>query len=76
MRVVHRQDLERLLDEARGEADRALVIPQCSLRNTYAKHIEVQILVTNTATCCTVRARLLQQRRHQSCGNRPQRGAG
>ena len=56
MRVVHKaKDLERLLDEARGEADRAFGNPAVFLEKYVprAKHIEVQILGDNTATCCT-----------------------
>jgi len=47
MRVVHKaKDLERLLDEARGEADRAFGNPAVFLEKYVprAKHIEVQIL--------------------------------
>ena len=55
MRVVHKaKDLERLLDEARGEADRAFGNP-AALRNTCRapSTLRCRFWGTNTATCCT-----------------------
>ena len=80
MRVVHKaKDLERLLDEARGEADRAFGNPAVFLEKYVprAKHIEVQILGDQHGNVLHLYERDCSvQRGTKGGGNRPQRGAG
>ncbi len=69
MREVHRpRDLERLMDEARGEADRAFGNPAVFLEKyvAHAKHIEVQILGDQHGNILHLHERDCSvQRRHQ-----------
>jgi pyruvate carboxylase len=69
MRVVHKEaDLVRLLDEARGEADRAFGNPAVFLEKYIprAKHIEVQILGDRQGNVIHLHERDCSvQRRHQ-----------
>ena len=69
MRVVHRaRDLEKLLDEARSEADRAFGNPAVFLEKyvAHAKHIEVQILGDQHGNILHLHERDCSvQRRHQ-----------
>src|SRR5262249_59136252 len=69
MRVVHKAtDLERLLDEAQAEADRAFGNPAVFLEKyiRHAKHIEVQILGDKHGDVIHLHERDCSiQRRHQ-----------